>query len=70
MKKTLLLTCAVAALQAAATSETIANRDVNSVLVVESGDSLQVTNNMSIATTAGATGIVTNRGAMTVKDLD
>ncbi|MBR2839185.1 MAG: hypothetical protein IKE55_10405 [Kiritimatiellae bacterium] len=61
---------AAGALAANAASETIASTNVNSVLVVESGDSLEVTGNMSIATTSGATGVVTNRGTMTVKDLD
>ncbi|MBR3222325.1 MAG: hypothetical protein IKF72_08865 [Kiritimatiellae bacterium] len=53
-----------------ATSTTIASTNLNGVLVVERGDSFEVTGNMSIATTAGATGKVENYGTMNVKELD
>ena len=65
-----LVAAAAMAHDASAATETIASTNLNGVRVVESGDSFQVTDNMSIATTAGATGIVTNRGSMTIKDLD
>ena len=60
----------VVATTAHATSTTVASTNLNGVLVVERGDSFEVTGNMSIATTSGATGIVTNCGTMTVKELD
>lgn len=71
MKK-LLIICAVATFTASAwaASETIASTNLNSVLVVGSGDSFEVTGNMSLATTAGATGKVENYGTMTVKEID
>ena len=70
MKRILAMICAAAAMPAIAASETIASTNLNGVLVVERGDSFEVTGNMSIATTSGATGVVTNYGTMTVTDLD
>ncbi len=60
----------VVATTAHATSTTIASTNLNSVLVVESGDSFEVTGGMTLATTSGATGIVTNYGTMVIGDLD
>ena len=70
-----MMTCAAATLlsmpmQTTAASGTIADTNVNDVLIVESGNSFEVTGNMSIATTAGATGKVENHGTMTVTQLD
>ena len=63
-------TFAVMPMLAIADSTTIASTNLNDVLVVGSSDSFEVTGNMSIATTAGATGKVENYGTMNVKELD
>ena len=57
----------VGATTAHATSTTIASTNLNSLLVVESGDSFEVTGGMTLATTSGATGIVTNNLGYTLK---
>ena len=63
-------TFAVMPMLVIADSTTIASTNLNDVLVVGSSDSFEVTGNMSIATTAGATGIVTNYGTMSVTEID
>ena len=63
-------TFAVMPMLAIADSTTIASTNLNDVLVVGSSDSFEVTGNMSIATTAGATGKVENYGTMKVDELD
>ena len=73
--KTAILAAMVAAMTvgattAHATSTTIASTNLNSVLVVESGDSFEVTGGMTLATDTGLSGVVTNRGTMTINDLD
>ena len=70
MKRILIAFSSLIPMLATAVSTTIASTNLNGVLVVESGDSFEVTGNMSIATTAGATGKVENYGTMTVKEID
>ena len=64
------LTATGGMLTANATSTTIASTNLNSLLVIESGDSFEVTGGMTLATDTGLSGVVTNRGTMTINDLD
>ena len=70
MKRILIAFSSLIPMLATAVSTTIASTNLNGVLVVESGDSFEVTGTITLASLDGATGVVTNRGQMVIDILD